>query len=157
MDDDSIKKQDTPFTDFLTSIRVHCILFMFFSFFIALNVKIGFWSGQFKEKLRYISDVQIIQELKQELQVLLDINQASSKVDHSFDTNSSIRYTKSVNYSFSMSMSSEESKSPIDFIYKCAALISLQRETIDPIIVRFICWLPGLLLQYFMIQSEYHS
>lgn len=26
MDDDKIKKQYTPFTDFLASIRVHCII-----------------------------------------------------------------------------------------------------------------------------------
>lgn len=37
---------------------------------------------------------------------------------------------------------------PVEFLYQCAAVTSLKREAVDPIIIKFICWLPCLLMEF---------
>lgn len=53
---------------------------------------------------------------------------------------------KSVSYQ--VNMNEEEEVKPIEFLYKCASLVRLQRESVDPIVIQYICWLPGLLMEY---------
>lgn len=106
---------------------------------LALNEKIGFWSGRFKERLMYVTLTEVIKELKEEMNFFIRSNHYSSNDD-------SLHYPKSVTYQ--VTIDDMNSLKPIEFLYKCAAVASLQRETVDPIVIKFICWLPGLLMEY---------
>lgn len=108
---------------------------------LALNEKIGYWSGRYKERLMYASMTEVIKELKEEMTFYIRSKHSSSNED-------SLHYPKSVTYQ--VTIDDMNSLKPIEFLYKCAAIASLQRETIDPIVIKFICWLPGLLMEYLL-------
>ena len=87
----------------------------------------------------------VLQGLQDELK-----SKKKTKRQSSCDDNKQLCNMKSVSYQVTMNEEEEDSK-PIDFLYKCASLVHLQRESTDPIIIQYICWLPGLLMEYIVI------
>ena len=88
----------------------------------------------------------VLQGLHDELKSILKAKRQSS-----CDDNKQLCNMKSVSYQVNMNDDEEEEIKPINFLYKCASLVHLQRESVDPIIIQYICWLPGLLMEYIVI------
>ena len=84
-----------------------------------------------------MSESQIIQNLQSTFSFILKSKGGDQ---------STIRIPRSV--SFQACAHDINEVKPLDFLYQCAAIASLKREAVDPIVIKYICWLPCLLMEY---------
>lgn len=95
----------------------------------------------------------IVHELKRDMSVLVKnkYTDRSQDAPSSGPLSSSSRAAERVNRSMSFQASVAEvsdTATAEELMMKCAAIISLERDAVDDVVIQIVCWLPSFLFEF---------